>query len=710
MNYFKNLKIRSKIKSCFAIIIILISLIGYISYTSITSVKEVTQIGETYDRLINNWIEINKAEKQLVLQDDMKYIGEINEILAKMKYNIESLPNRLELEVGLFGLIKNYERSLLDYMALSKSKATNIAYATQKEELNISFENIAQEALDISEKLRVEIIENRESAINNALITVLIFVLVAILFGVIIAFTATKIILRPIKTVVEGAESVASGKLNVKFDITANDEIGQLNKSFNKITANMTQLTSDFDGLPTPVMMIDKEYNIQYMNKVGTQLLGKGQDELKGEKCYDQFKTDDCKTENCACFNAMKTNSNHQRDSISHLGKNDLPIAYSAAPRIDELGNVIGAIEFIVDLTKSKEQEKYLEQKTAEILVEMDKFASGDLTVSLDIEKDDLIGRLFEGFNITVEKIKNIMLQVADAVAATTSASTQISSNTEEMSVGAQEQSAQTNEVSSAVEEMASTIIQTSQSAVSASEASRTSGDLAKAGQIIVKSTIVGMGKIQEAVVKASKIIQDLGESSTQIGEIIQVINDIADQTNLLALNAAIEAARAGEQGRGFAVVADEVRKLAERTTKATKEIEMKIGGIQKDSSIAIESIFEGNKEVAKGMELVKESGTSMDSIAASSISVEDIISQVATASEEQSATVEQISKSIDMINNVAQESALAIQQISGASEDLNKLTENLQSIVNQFIINKTTSEYSVRTNGKLELKEYQLS
>lgn len=538
MNYFKNLKIRSKIKSCFAIIIILISLIGYISYTSITSVKEVTQIGETYDRLINNWIEINKAEKQLVLQDDMKYIGEINEILAKMKYNIESLPNRLELEVGLFGLIKNYERSLLDYMALSKSKATNIAYATQKEELNISFENIAQEALDISEKLRVEIIENRESAINNALITVLIFVLVAILFGVIIAFTATKIILRPIKTVVEGAESVASGKLNVKFDITANDEIGQLNKSFNKITANMTQLTSDFDGLPTPVMMIDKEYNIQYMNKVGTQLLGKGQDELKGEKCYDQFKTDDCKTENCACFNAMKTNSNHQRDSISHLGKNDLPIAYSAAPRIDELGNVIGAIEFIVDLTKSKEQEKYLEQKTAEILVEMDKFASGDLTVSLDIEKDDLIGRLFEGFNITVEKIKNIMLQVADAVAATTSASTQISSNTEEMSVGAQEQSAQTNEVSSAVEEMASTIIQTSQSAVSASEASRTSGDLAKAGQIIVKSTIVGMGKIQEAVVKASKIIQDLAKADSCatlfiISILLLICSTVADCSSL---------------------------------------------------------------------------------------------------------------------------------------------------------------------------------
>ena len=156
------------------------------------------------------------------------------------------------------------------------------------------------------------------------------------------------------------------------------------------------------------------------------------------------------------------------------------------------------------------------------------------------------------------------------------------------------------------------------------------------------------MIKISEVVKQSAETVQALGKSSDQIGEIVQVIDDIADQTNLLALNAAIEAARAGEQGRGFAVVADEVRKLAERTTKATKEIATMIKQIQKDTNDAVESMQQGTAEVEVGKKLAEKAGSSLQEIIHGAEQVVDIVTQVAAASEEQSSAAEQISKNIE--------------------------------------------------------------
>ena len=256
---------------------------------------------------------------------------------------------------------------------------------------------------------------------------------------------------------------------------------------------------------------------------------------------------------------------------------------------------------------------------------------------------------------------------------------------------------------------MVATITQTTQHVLQTNQAAKESGDLAKGGQNVIQATINGMKKIEEVVRNSSKTILELGESSGQIGEIIQVINDIADQTNLLALNAAIEAARAGEQGRGFAVVADEVRKLAERTTSATNEIEAMVNKIQKDSQNAVNSIKLGNDEVSRGMGEATKAGESMTKIVHSSNVVVEISTQVAAASEEQSATVEQISRSIEGINSVAHESAVGVQQVASAATDLSQLAENLQSLVSQFKLkgnpdtNSDHSEnYSVRSNGML--------
>jgi methyl-accepting chemotaxis protein len=353
---------------------------------------------------------------------------------------------------------------------------------------------------------------------------------------------------------------------------------------------------------------------------------------------------------------------------------------------------------------ESEDNKRYLSDNINIILAEMEKFAKGDLSVGLAIEnKDNLIGKLFTGFNQVVNNIRNIISKVSTAVQATASAANQISSSTEEMAAGAQEQSAQATEVAGAVEEMTKTIYETTKNTGQATEASKNAGKVAKEGGRVVEETIHGMNRIAEVVRESAETVQALGKSSDQIGEIVQVIDDIADQTNLLALNAAIEAARAGEQGRGFAVVADEVRKLAERTTKATKEIATMIKQIQKDTSGAVESMEQGTKEVESGKQLAEKAGSSLQEIIHGAERVVEIVTQVAAASEEQSSAAEQISKNIESISSVTQQSASGIQQIAHASEDLNRLTLNLQELVAQFKIDETGSgNLAVRKNGKL--------
>jgi methyl-accepting chemotaxis protein len=357
---------------------------------------------------------------------------------------------------------------------------------------------------------------------------------------------------------------------------------------------------------------------------------------------------------------------------------------------------------------ESEQQKEYLSQSIDQILNEMNKFAEGDLTVHISSDKDDEIGKLFNGFNRAVDNIKKMILQVTQAVQSTAASSSQISSSSEEMAAGAQEQSAQTTEVAGAEEQRTKTILETTKNSSIAAEAARNSGEIAKGGGKVVIETIEGMNRIAEVVSKSATMVQALGKSSDQIGEIVQVIDDIADQTNLLALNAAIEAARAGEQGRGFAVVADEVRKLAERTTKATKEIATMIKQIQKDTGSAVESMVEGQDEVEKGKKLADKAGESLNEIIKGAEQVVDVITQVAAASEEQSTASEMISNNIEAISNVTHESAGGIQQIARAAEDLNRFTVNLQELISRFHIDKSQNgsgrngEFSIRSNGKI--------
>lgn len=361
--------------------------------------------------------------------------------------------------------------------------------------------------------------------------------------------------------------------------------------------------------------------------------------------------------------------------------------------------------------------ERSIKKPLEHLINETKKVGAGDLTVKLQYDTRDEIGQLYDATNEMIEELKETITNVLSSTASVADASRTISSSTEEMAAGAQQQTGQTGEVAGAVEEMTKTIIENSTNATSAAATAKQAKDSAVNGGKIVEETIEGMKQIAEVVRKSSVTVQELGKSSDQIGEIISVIDDIADQTNLLALNAAIEAARAGEQGRGFAVVADEVRKLAERTTKATKEIADMIKKIQLDTHGAVSSMNEGTRKVDSGILMADKAGAALTEIVTISQQLTDMVTQIASASKEQSIASEEISKNVVAISTVTSETATGTQQIARAAEDLNGLTENLQGLISKFILsndntpgkkastpvkNKHRSKYAVQSNGHL--------
>jgi len=315
--------------------------------------------------------------------------------------------------------------------------------------------------------------------------------------------------------------------------------------------------------------------------------------------------------------------------------------------------------------------------------------ANGDLTQSnIMIENHKDLHKVGLALNHMKQSLARVVFNVSDGVNQLTAFSDNLLASSETISEDTKEQLNNTGRVASAVEMMSIVVYDVTRNSANAANSSKEAVGLAQKGGAVVVETINGMNKISDSVNNSAHTIESLGKRSEQIGEIIKVINDIANQTNLLALNAAIEAARAGEQGRGFAVVADEVRKLAERTTTATNEITEMIKSIQNETGNAVASMHTATQEVEAGVKLANEADDALKQIVSSVEKVMDMVQQIASSAKQQNMTGEEVTTNLQEIANENQRTANVAEEYFGTTKELNTLSRNLQELVSHFKIN----------------------
>ncbi len=362
--------------------------------------------------------------------------------------------------------------------------------------------------------------------------------------------------------------------------------------------------------------------------------------------------------------------------------------AQAKASMVQLLG--IGAVALLLAVAISALLIRLIVATTKRVLRTLQAIAQGDLTTEpLNIKTRDEMGELARAADKMNESLQNLLREVDHASKDVASAATEIASSSEEMAQGMSEQTSQMAQISQAVQEMSKSVVLVAEKASQASQTATRSGDLAGEGGQVVTETVEGMQSIREAVMASAGSVEELGKRGQQIGQIIDVINDIADQTNLLALNAAIEAARAGEHGRGFAVVADEVRKLADRTTKATEEVGDSISAIQSETVDAVKRMEIGTQQVEQGVEKASHAGESLGQIVDAATEVAEMIREISGAADEQSAAAEQVSQNIVSISAVAEQSSQGAEQAAQASQELSTKAEQLQQLVSSFKLHK---------------------
>lgn len=309
----------------------------------------------------------------------------------------------------------------------------------------------------------------------------------------------------------------------------------------------------------------------------------------------------------------------------------------------------------------------------------------GDLTRRLDDKGESEIAKMARGFNSFASKVQSLVSQVANGVQNLSSVVNDVSQIVENTQTGSQQTRQQTEQVATAINEMTATVQEVASNANLAADSAQQADDNAKSGQQVVGATISSINSLASEIETGANVINKLSQDAESIGSVLDVIKGIAEQTNLLALNAAIEAARAGEQGRGFAVVADEVRTLASRTQESTTEIESMIESLQVQARAAVEAITQGQSKAHDSVENASNAGNALNEITNSVATITSMNIQIATASEEQSAVAEEINQNVVSISHVADENAQASNRLATSSEDLAQLAHELQQLVSQF-------------------------
>ncbi|MFW5501145.1 MULTISPECIES: methyl-accepting chemotaxis protein [unclassified Maridesulfovibrio] len=612
------------------------------------------------------------ADKAIYLLGEFaKSIGEIQNVLYS------------PADLGLINeLTDNNKQYVLHTKKIIEANIEQIAAKQKLDTLGpITAEHIEDLKLSIMET-QDDLGPKMQTAIAFAVDNMTLMSGLTLLVGAILAFFIARSITRPLSKARIYVQELAQGNLDAEIAVNQKDEVGMICKDMaqvgstlnnvmteidtaitgieegridsqadssefkgsfaeliNRTNLAMNVMRSFIDSVPMPVMTIDREMNILFMNKPGTKLLGRSLEDLKKDKCSKALNTTDCGTDKCGCAKAFISRKPENGSTSITTPDGKLDMDYFGVP-IEKDGEVVGAIEVILDQTAIREAQRKMQD--------------------------------------VAERTQAISEQLS-------SASEELAAQVEQISNGSEIQHERITETATAMEQMNSTIMEVARNASSASGKSMEAKQQAEEGAEIVSQSVRSITEVSTIAGDLRTNMENLVKQTESIGTVMDVISDIADQTNLLALNAAIEAARAGEAGRGFAVVADEVRKLAEKTMTATHEVGSNVESIQLAMRTNMQAVENAVSAVEQTTELAAKSGSSLEAIVSTVEYSASQVEGIATASEEQSSASEQINSAISEINNITRETTEGIQQSAKAVQELAVMSSELTDLISEL-------------------------
>ncbi|KUG28713.1 methyl-accepting chemotaxis sensory transducer [hydrocarbon metagenome] len=456
-------------------------------------------------------------------------------------------------------------------------------------------------------------------------------------------------VINRIQTITKASHEISQGALDVTFSVHGHDELsnlaGNLAEMVGKIKDQLEYNKSILSGIIIPLFVADKNGNFDFVNAPLQDILGKHYKELVGRPVAESLSGEHGAQ---VCAEVVATGAS--RSGFTRFTRADgkvYPLHYEISPLQNASGQTVGAIGVLIDLTQEER------------------------------DKDRIRAQR--------ENLLKVAQEVTDVAMNLSEASDELSRQMEELTRGVDTTAGETERVATAMEEMNATVLEVAKNAGQTAEASDVASQAAREGGREVQNTVTETRQVSE---RTESLAQSLGELSTRaenIGRVMAVIGDIADQTNLLALNAAIEAARAGEAGRGFAVVADEVRKLAEKTMLATTEVAEAIRDIQGSTRTVVSGMDETKAKVELTAQMAEKSGAVLGQIVDQSDRIADMVRNIAAASEQQSSTSDEVNQSVSHINELSQDISRQIQEANHRIAGVRDMSQHLAALVARF-------------------------